>query len=606
MPRTAMIASAQPAPSPKGRPRILVALVAAAIVASVRRDWLSAPVATLAEEVSVSACRVSRAKSKVEPAFEAALQRATMRGRPPSPVGHEQELELHKELQAIGATLVRAAGVHPKLHGQVVAAYERLHARYGLTLKGFCERVGIPERTLRDWRRRAALPAPVVAPAPSPSVPPARRPARNVGRFALSQTLPGIQAMGDTSDWKVFGVQLKIIAVQDPGDRDVHLWEDFSVEDHEDSDVIVQTVTKALADSPGTQWISDQGRPYLAEAAREAYEQLQLDHQPAKEYTPTEKATLERSFGMVKQALAPLTSVLNRLAQAVPALRDSGLAKAAGSLLLATYLHVYATVASRPDPERLPANRPYLEALAQEQREHACAEDRSRRLFLETMHEQYAFPQSREAFVRAYRNAALEDLKEAEHRFRSYSCRCQAHNCDRYFAAVFRDVQEQGRARRGLERQECMRGARSSQEREDILAQSRYLDDHPEDAIQVGLDGIAQQWQPATHTLLAHGHGPGRACLSRGLAALTAQAPLPLDAAAAAWGRWEATRQDLEPTARQAVKAVFDDLLGELDRQRTLTSETQRSTIGALARGSRNRSSPVPGLRNYPASGPGS
>ena len=60
------------------------------------------------------------------------------------------------------------------------------------------------------------------------------------------------------------------------------------------------------------------------------------------------------------------------------------------------------------------------------------------RLFLEAVHDEYAMPGSREAFVRVFRRYPLDDLRDAERRFRSYACRCRTRVCDRYFAEIGR------------------------------------------------------------------------------------------------------------------------------------------------------------------------
>jgi hypothetical protein len=50
------------------------------------------------------------------------------------------------------------------------------------------------------------------------------------------------------------------------------------------------------------------------------------------------------------------------------------------------------------------------------------------------------------------RSYPLEDLKDAERRFRVHACRCEVRVCDRYLAAVARDVYDRNRARRVAER----------------------------------------------------------------------------------------------------------------------------------------------------------
>jgi len=50
-----------------------------------------------------------------------------------------------------------------------------------------------------------------------------------------------------------------------------------------------------------------------------------------------------------------------------------------------------------------------LRAIVEQQRDLARAEDRSVRLFLDTVHAEYAMPCSRAAFVDAFRRYPLED-----------------------------------------------------------------------------------------------------------------------------------------------------------------------------------------------------
>jgi hypothetical protein len=108
---------------------------------------------------------------------------------------------------------------------------------------------------------------------------------------------------------------------------------------------------------------------------------------------------------------------------------------------------------SRPSL-RLP-NPDVLRAIVEEQRDRGRAEDRSVRLFLESVHAEYAIDGSREAFARTFRRYSLEDLRDRAPVSRP-RCRCKVQVCDRYFAAVVRDVHEVGGAGRSAHcRQRC-------------------------------------------------------------------------------------------------------------------------------------------------------
>jgi len=108
---------------------------------------------------------------------------------------------------------------------------------------------------------------------------------------------------------------------------------------------ITGAVTDAVAGREGMQLITDQGTPYLAEAAKQAYDAIGVEHAPQREGTPTEKATVERGFGIVKNALAPVFDLLNRIATAVPALQQPVLARHVATLLVALVIDIKSAIA---------------------------------------------------------------------------------------------------------------------------------------------------------------------------------------------------------------------------------------------------------------------
>jgi hypothetical protein len=230
-----------------------------------------------------------------------------------------------------------------------------------------------------------------------------------------------------------------------------------------------------------------------------------VEHAPQREGTPTAKATVERGFGTVKAALAPLLKLLDRLAQAMPALQSKDLARHVGTLLVATFLRVY--VAGRrhlghpldgKDPD-------VLRVIVAEQRDKARAEDGSARLFLEAVHAEYAMPGSREAFVRTFRRFPLDDLHDAERRFRAYACRCQARVCDRYFAAVVRDAHDRGNVRRSAEWRQRRTAGEARRARADAAQRATDLDARPERRLHEGLDLLADTWRPEERRFLDDG-----------------------------------------------------------------------------------------------------
>lgn len=87
--------------------------------------------------------------------------------------------------------------------------------------------------------------------------------------------------------------------------------------------------------------VTYQGAPYRAATARAAYEDLGMEYVPTKEGTPTQNATLERSFGVVKQVLTSVIFITSALAAAVPALTHPSLAKTVGKYLVAAVLDAH-------------------------------------------------------------------------------------------------------------------------------------------------------------------------------------------------------------------------------------------------------------------------
>ena len=584
----------------------LLALVAAAIVKSHDPSWLARPVADLAHESGVRPERVSRLKTKLLESFLALLDRASRRGRPKKRTparARRGRAVLRDALLVVAAEIIGHLGVRRRdVQDLVVAARDRLHVEQDLSYRDFCQSLGLPERTVRSWAKRGPAPAP--APEPAPPSPPFPA-TRGIGRFDLETTLPGLQAMADTSNFALFDVPLKIVAVQDPGQRRQRLWDAFALEDHEDHQVIIEVVTKALEDRPGTQIITDQGTPYLAEAAREAYEELELEHAPQKEGTPTDKATLERSFLTVKSALAPLVNLSSQLACAIPAFRDASLAKALGRILLATFLRVYTAARDAPEAHR-PADPIVLEALAEDQREKARAENRSAKLALEEFFERYQLEGSRTRFVRAHRRHRVEDIKEAERRMGWRACRCYVKSCDRYFAAILNQVANEGKARRRRERRERLRRREDRQATARARAQREEDRKHPEQAIARALDILASQYSPDKDRLLLDGVGPGRGFLRKALLHIAQETPRVLrDRAEVGWRTWLAT--DTDPASQPHVRRVLDDILAEIDsRSNARPSPTPADILNPGPRQiPRSRPFPGKGLRNW-AAGSGS
>ena len=557
------------------RPSALLALVCASIVRAFDSSWLARSVADLAKDVDIRPERVTRLWRKLLKAFESLLFQASTRGRKKKRKSARRKArdKSREALLSIAAEVIRGGGIKKRaVQDLIVTARDRMKTEHDIPHKEFCESIGVPQRTVRYWARRGTAPSKE----PEPSVEESPKRDRHVGRFDLAVTLPGHQAMADTSDFSLFDVPLKIVAVQDPGDRKERLWSSFAVEDHEDSEVVIGVVRDALADFPGTQIITDQGTPYLSKAAQEAYDAMELEHAPQKEGTPTDKATLERSFLTVKAALAPLCKLSAKLAEAVPDLKNTSLAKHLGRILLATFLRVYAAAENSSGRER--SNDPVvIEAIVERQREKARAESRSAKLLLESIFDRYQFEGSKRRFVKAHRLHHPEDIEEAEKRLGWRACRCHAKFCDRYFAAILRNVAKAAAIRRKRERRERLRRNERQKCNVEAHAERAYFEAHPEEWIARGLRLVATHYQPEKDALFNAGVGRGTGQIREAIARLKAVSPTPLvDRVEVGWRKW--LIEDPLPAAVPHVREVLRRILGE-----TLPAETAGQENDAAA-----------------------
>jgi len=551
-------------PTASSRPSPLLALLAAAVVKSFDPTWLSRPVSELAFDTGIRADRVSRLKKKLLGSLEKLLSRASTRGRKKRRKPSKRELRLLRTeaLLDVSREVIRLGGAKKRTAQDfLVAARDRLKGEQGISSAEFCRALGLSERTVRYWAKRGvALPKQEDVPEPPPE-PGDRR----VGRFDLAATLPGLQAMGDTTNLSLFGVPLKVVALQDPGARHEKLWEDFAVDTEENHQIVIDVVTAALAGKAGTQVLFDQGTPYMAAATKDALEELGLFHEPQKEGTPTEKATLERSFGIVKRCLAPLFGLTDKLAALLPALRDEALAKAVGRLLLAAYLHVYVT-ASRARETGRTDDPQVLEVIAEAQREKAVAEHRSAKLLLEAIFNRYGFKGSKRSFVRAHRYHFIEDIEEAERRLALQATRGQIVHWERYFAGILHNVREGRRVARERQTERKRRAARERSEagkaRREREAHEVTLDEDPARRIAEGLSVLAGQYREATDNLFNDGVGPGTRQIREGFEAVAGRAPgARFDHAERGWRTFLKGIEDRRPIA--AVRRVFERLLAE-------------------------------------------
>lgn len=548
---------------PKSSLRLLLALVCASIVAEYDPAWLARPVAQLIPDGGPRPEWVSRTKAKVKSVFADLVEAATRRGRRPR-APREDRVPVLGALLAVATRLLALSAVPVRrraVQDELVCAFDRVHAEHGVTAREFCAHLALSERTFRSWQDRPAKP-PAPPPPPAPPRPPTND--RNTGRFDLDKTAPDTQLGGDTTHLRVLGVELKLVGVQDVGDRERHLFDAFAIDEREYAELVERVVAAAASGLEGVQFITDQGTPYVADAAKQAYNAIGVEHAPQREGTPTEKATVERGFATIKNALSPILALLDRLAVALPQLQRPQLATSVATLLVATFLRVYAAGRRHlghpldgQDPE-------VLRAIVEQQRENARAEDRSVRLFLEAMHAEYAMPGSAEAFVRAFRRYPLDDLQEAERRIRIRACRCHVRACDRYFAAVVRDVHDHAKRRRAADRRQRVAEAQARRDRAAADARAADLDAHPERRLFEGLDVLADTWLPGSGEFLAGGQ-LARLWLRCALDAIFTTSPITaIDVIEAHVRSWLAARPTIPQPFCDAVRGVLRDLIANV------------------------------------------
>ena len=591
-------------PHPTPKPSPLLALVAASIAGAFDHRWLAQPVVALAAEHDVSDQRISRLRARLQPGFEKDLAAGIRRGRPPTVAPEVVPDPVTEDLLAIAASVIAEVRIPRRAAERIVAGAQRLHDQHGLTQQSFCDRLGIHDRTFRYWKRRP--PAPPMAEPPVPP-PPEPKPDRHEGRFDLNVTLPGIQTMSDTTDWDLFGVKLKVTAAMDPGNRHRQTWQAFAVEAAETSEVIANTIDRAVGEQPGTQVITDQGKPFLADLSRAAYDAMHADHAPCAEGAPTQKAPIERSFGTVKRLLEPIAELTRKLADLIPVLHRDDVARPVAALLLATYLRVF-EVGHRDRAHPLEGADPQLlRDIADEQREKARHEMDSKRLLLGHIFDALGCTGSRERFIRNLRDHHLEDIQAAQRDLaQNWWCCCRIHSPSRYFAKVLWNAAIAGRERRERDRRRRAADAELLQRQRADLAGEAFLGQHPDELLRRGLDLVATQCHTDVgRELLRARRGPGPTSVARAVELLrTVHPAVHLDIVEAMWRAWSSSTDPPTAPLLAVARQVLDGCLNPAAATTRLTLPDLGEILTTRAR--ENNSRPPPGLRNYPAGSGGS
>ncbi len=594
-------------PTARSVPSPLLALVCASVVGAFASSWLSRPVSELAKEVGIRADRISRLKRKLLASLEKLLFRASTRGRKSRRRRSKMELRRIRAeaLLSVAGEVIRLGGAKKRrARDYLIAARDRLKAEQDISHREFCRALGLSERTVRSWAGMGV--AAPEEPVPTP-LPEAKRP-RGVGRFDLSVTLPDLQVVGDTTNLTIFGVPLKVVAFQDPGNRHRSPWESFVVESEENQGMVLEAMKGAVGDLAGMQIVVDQGTPYMAEAVKQACEDLDLLHEPQKEGTPTDKATKERQFGVIKHFLGPLLALTGKIAEAVPSLRDANLAKAFGRLLLGTYLRVYMAAAAVRETNR-PDDPVVLKEIARAQREGAVAERRSAKLLLEVIFDRYQFKGSKRDFVRAHRRRQLKDIEEAERRLGKRAGDGTIRNWSRYFSGILLNVVEERaegrRQKASRRRREARERAERHQESRTAAAWEQLLQEHPERGLAEGLKNIGSQYRPNRNDLLYQGVGLGTRQVRQALQIMVEQSgPAAIDRTEVGWRTFLASNGD--PRVVSLVRAVFDDLRANAITKITSTTDPTSAILDAGSDHQQNKRPGTTGGLRFSAAGSGS
>ena len=507
------------------KPSKILALVALGLVIRFEPSWASIELQHAAANNGIKPQTLSRLVTRAVTEFGALLEVWTRRGRPPSDPSSD---ELVRELERVRALLEVATSVlatvnlgRRQTREHIVGAYQRLHNGLGMSQKRFCKALSLPVRTLRSWLDKARGQSPPTPP-PKPKPKPKRDQRR--GRFGFDVVLPGTMKAADTTSLTVLGVDLKLIAVQDVGGRDVSLLDGVLVGPTETSEMVAKLMTECLEGRAGAQMLTDQGTPYMAKHTAETLALLAVEHAPQREGEPTGKATLERAFRSIKDAGQHLFALTNHLSIAHPELREPCLAASLTHLIVDALLRAYqhgARMTRAAIEQRGEIDPGDLEQVACRARQQAQAHDRSARLLLSEIHDQYDIRRDKKRFVDGLRRYPLPVLQQAEKDFSKQVHREDIQDRASYFAALVRRCHDDYRLRRARVQQEAREHRQREEHDRAVEQQQREHASAPVKMIRDALELIALQWDSATRQLLFDGAGPGQGMLDKAFGELS-------------------------------------------------------------------------------------
>ena len=162
-----------------------------------------------------------------------------------------------------------------------------------------------------------------------------------------------------------------------------------------------------------------------------------------------------------------------------------------------------------------------LEQVACRARQQAQAHDRSARLLLSEIHDQYDIGRDKKRFVDGLRRYPLPVLQQAEKDFSKQVHRDDIHDRASYFAALVRRCHDDYRLRRARVQQEAREHRQREEHDRAVEQQQREHASAPVKMIRDALELIALQWDSATRQLLFDGAGPGQGMLDKAFGELS-------------------------------------------------------------------------------------
>jgi len=375
--------------------------------------------------------------------------------------------------------LEQAIAIFTALHPSDSLAH--LHRRFVTEQAKLCAKHGHPKLSYGAFRRCAGRPHNQADPA-------GHIPRR--GRDDPQQIPLRALALMDTSDLTCFGFPFKLIPFMEAHSRGIFA---HQLCDRETAESVEQVLTEGAARTGGVLGLRvDRGTPYMAQVTVEAAGEEGIDMRVARAHTATDKATIERFFLTIKDALRDVFSCLDlRSGPGDPQWRKT-LARTIASAVIAGYLRWGYPYIPQPHIDgRAPAERlgdcapvdadtisQILDRRAQHH-EHA-------RTVAGELHDHYGFRWSMKRWLRAVRDYRAEDLREAARRFDRILLRdcftCDSRRNPRYLLAIIRTIAEQRRAQQRCVKSEQRRQEKDEAHRRAVLDEQGRRDRHPEEA----------------------------------------------------------------------------------------------------------------------------